>query len=110
MFKISFEEEKKHPNQRTLEQMKYENYVKEYDTEYGKYHFRIPNPLLRKASFDCSGETTFWSKCISHEYTIFYKPIPAPGKNDWLMNHKEYGQTFLEYKRFGFHEIQQKKM
>ena len=29
MFKISFEEEKKHPNQRTLEQMKYENYVKE---------------------------------------------------------------------------------
>ena len=38
--------------------------------------------------------------------TVFYKPISAPGPNDWLMNHKEYGQTFMEYKRFGFHEIQ----
>lgn len=110
MFKISFEEQKKHPNERTFEQMKLVNYQKEYDTEYGIYHFRVPNPLLRKASFDCSGETTFWSKCISHEYTVFYKPISAPGKNDWLMNHKEYGQTFMEYKRFGFHEISKKKM
>jgi archaemetzincin len=109
MFKISFEEQKKHPNERTFEQMKLVNYQKEYDTEYGIYHFRVPNPLLRKASFDCSGETTFWSKCISHEYTVFYKPISAPGKNDWLMNHKEYGQTFMEYKRFGFHEISKKK-
>ena len=61
--------------------------------------------LLRKASFDCSGEPTFWAKSISHEYTFFYKPISAPDTNDWLMNHKEYGQTFNEYKRFGFHEI-----
>jgi len=86
--------------------MIYLNYKKVYDPEYGIYHFRIPNPLLRKASFDCSGEPTFWAKSISHEYTVFYKPISAPGPNDWLMNHKEYGQTFMEYKRFGFHEIQ----
>ena len=105
----SFEQQKKKPNERTFEKMKLINYKKEYDKEYGIYHFRIPNPFLRKASFDCSGEPTFWSKSISHEYTVFYKPIPAPEKNDWLMNHKEYGQTFLEYKRFGFHQIEKKK-
>ena len=106
---MDFEEEKKKPNERTYEKMKLVNYKKVYDKDYGIYHFQIPNPLLRKASFDCSGEPTFWSKCISHEYTVFYKPIPAPGKNDWLMNHKEYGQTFLEYKRFGFHKIEKEK-
>ena len=103
---IEFELEFKNPNQNTLEKMIYDNYKKVYDVEYGIYHFRIPTPLLRKASFDCSGEPTFWAKSISHEYTIFYKPIPPPGPNDWLMNHKEYGQTFNEYKNFGFHEIQ----
>ena len=102
---MKFEEEIKNPNQNTLEKMKYLNYKKIYEIEYGIYHFRIPNPLLRKESFDCSGEPTFWAKSISHEYTVFYKPIPAPDTNDWLMNHKEYGQTFNEYKRFGFHEI-----
>ena len=103
---IEFELELENPNQNTLEKMIYDNYKKVYDVEYGIYHFRIPTPLLRKASFDCSGEPTFWAKSISHEYTIFYKPIPPPGPNDWLMNHKEYGQTFNEYKNFGFHEIQ----
>ena len=103
---LKFEAELLNPNQNTLEKMIYLNYKKVYDPEYGIYHFRIPNPLLRKASFDCSGEPTFWAKSISHEYTVFYKPISAPGPNDWLMNHKEYGQTFMEYKRFGFHEIQ----
>ena len=109
MIKMKYEEEKKNPNERTFEKMKLINYRTEYDTEYGIYHFRVPNPLLRKASFDCSGESTLWTKCISHEYQIYYLPIPAPGPNDWLMNHKEYGQTYLEYKRFGFHEIKQKK-
>ena len=103
---IEFELELENPNQNTLEKMIYDNYKKVYDVEYGIYHFRIPTPLLRKASFDCSGEPTFWAKSISHEYTIFYKPIPPPGPNDWLMSHKEYGQTFNEYKNFGFHEIQ----
>ena len=102
---LAFEQELINPTQNTLEKMKYVNYTKIYDKEYGIYHFRIPNPLLRKASFDCSGEPTLWAKSISHEYTIFYKPIPAPGPYDWLMNHKEYGQTFMEYRRFGFHEI-----
>ena len=103
---LAFEAELRNPNQNTLEKMNYVNYKREYDQEYGIYHFRIPNPLLRKASFDCSGEPTFWSKSISHDYTVFYKPIPAPDPNDWLMNHKEYGQTFMEYRRYGFHEIQ----
>ena len=103
---LIFELEQKNPNQNTLEKMKYKFYKKIYDEEYGIYHFRIPNPLLRRASFDCSGEPTLWSKSISHDYTTFYKPIPAPGPNDWLMNHKEYGQTFMEYRRYGFHEIQ----
>jgi archaemetzincin len=104
-----FKEEKKNPNERTFEKMKLINYKSVYDKEYGIYHFRVPNPLLRKASFDCSGEQTFWAKSISHEYTVFYKPISAPGKDDWLMNHKEYGQTFLEYKNFGFHQIKKNK-
>ena len=56
---IAFENELRNPNQDTLEKMKYINYKKIYDTEYGIYHFRVPNPLLRKASFDCSGEPTF---------------------------------------------------
>ena len=107
---LRFEAELLNPNENTLEKLTYNNYLKIYDKEYGIYHFRIPNPLLRKASFDCSGEPTFWAKSISHEYTIFYKPVPAPGPNDWLMNHKEYGQTFLEYSRFGFHEIERKKV
>lgn len=93
-------------NENTYEKMKYVNYQSFYDKEYGIYHFKIPNPLLRKASFDCSGETILWNKSISLQYNIFYRPIPEPGKNDWLMNHKEYGQTFNEYKRFGFHPIE----
>lgn len=103
--KNDFEEEKKNPNERTYEKMKTENYKKVYDQEYGKFHFQIPNPYQRKASFDCSGETGLWNKSVHHEYTVFYQPIKPPGENDWLMIHKEHGQTFTEYKRFGCHQI-----
>ena len=102
-------EEKKEDTIRTYEYMKWNKFQKVHGPEYGLYHFQVPTPHQRKASFDCSGETTLFSKSISHEYTKFYKPMKAPGPNDWLMNHKEYGQTFREYSRFGFHEITKKK-
>ena len=105
----NFEDELKRPNNKTLEKMKLCNYKKVYDKEYGIYHFQVPSPYLRKASFDCSGETTLFNKIISFEYTKFYKPMPAPGPNDWLMGHKEYGQTYAEFKNYGHHTITKKK-
>ena len=39
----------------------------------------------------------------------FINQSQLQGKNDWLINHKEYGQTFLEYKHFGFHKIEKNK-
>ena len=103
------EELEKEDTIRTYEYMKWGKFMKIHNPEYGLYHFRVPTPQERKASFDCSGETTLFSKIISHEYTKFYKPMKAPGPNDWLMNHKEYGQTYREYARFGFHQITNKK-
>ena len=103
------EESEKEDTIRTYEYMKWGKFMKIHNPEYGLYHFRVPTPQERKASFDCSGETTLFSKIISHEYTKFYKPMKAPGPNDWLMNHKEYGQTYREYARFGFHQITNKK-
>lgn len=102
---LNFDEELKNPTNKTLEKMKYINYDKVYNKEYGIYHFKVPNPYQRIASFDCSGETYLFTKLVTHDYTKFYKPMTAPGKDDWLMNHKEYGQTYREYKNFGHHNI-----
>lgn len=70
--------------------------------EYGIYHFRVPTLFERENAMGLFGETSTFYKIISHHYKWFYTPIPAPGQNDWLMNHKEYGQTFLEYTKFGY--------
>ena len=32
-----------------------------------------------------------------------FDPIPKPGPNDWLANHKEKGQTFVQYVKSGAH-------
>ena len=77
--------------------------------EYGIYHFRVPTPFERENAIGLFGEKTTFYKIISHEYTGFYQPIPPPGKNDWLMAHKEYGQTFLEYTKFGINQIEKGK-
>ena len=103
------EEEEIKENDVQYEIMKYNDFKKRHFKDYGIYHFTLPTPHERKSSFDCSGETTLFNKLISHQYTKFYYPMPAPGPNDWLMSHKEYGQTYREYIRFGYHQITNKK-
>ena len=55
------EESEKEDTIRTYEYMKWGKFMKIHNPEYGLYHFRVPTPQERKASFDCSGETTLFS-------------------------------------------------
>ena len=84
----------------------------EYDTyfiEYGLYHFRVPTPFQRENAMGLAGDTTTFSKVISHDYKKFYQEIPRPQKNDWLMDHKEYGQTYHEFLNKQYFPIQKGK-
>ena len=43
------------------------------------------------------GESILFKKLISADYERFYDPIKIPEEGDWLMTHKEFGQTYNEY-------------
>jgi archaemetzincin len=76
---------------------------------YGIFKFKVPNKSEQISAMGLAGESTGFKKMISHEYEKFYDTIPAPDIGDWLMNHKEYGQTYDEYLRSGIISVDEKR-
>ena len=83
--------------------MKYKERV-EASKEYGLFKFKVPSIEERNAAIDMSGEGTLYKKIILTDLNSFYNPIQVPKNNDkisnnWLLSHKEYGQTYTEFIR-----------
>ena len=83
--------------------MKYKDRVKA-SKEYGLFKFKVPSIEERNAAIDMSGEGTLFKKLILTDINSFYKPISPPNQNEkindnWLLSHKEYGQTYTEFIR-----------
>ena len=69
----------------------------EYNKTYGLYKFKRPLPSEVQSAMGLVGESILFKKLISADYERFYDPIKIPEEGDWLMTHKEYGQTYNEY-------------
>ena len=69
----------------------------EYDKTYGIFKFKRPLPSEIESAMGLVGESILFKKLISADYERFYDPIKIPEEGDWLMTHKEYGQTYNEY-------------
>ena len=69
----------------------------EYDKTYGIFKFKRPLPSEIESAMGLVGESILFKKLISADYERFYDPIKIPEEGDWLMTHKEFGQTYNEY-------------
>lgn len=69
------------------------------EEEFGLYKFKIPRDSEYLNALGLAGESTLLKKILTNNIDSFYKKIQAPKKGDWLMNHKEFGQTFDEFSR-----------
>ena len=69
----------------------------EYDKTYGIFKFKRPLPSEIESAMGLVGESILFKKLISAYYERFYDPIKIPEEGDWLMTHKEFGQTYNEY-------------
>ena len=69
----------------------------EFDKTYGLYKFKRPLPSQIESAMGLVGESILFKKLISADYERFYDPIKIPEEGDWLMTHKEFGQTDNEY-------------
>ena len=69
----------------------------EYDKTYGLFKFKRPLPSEIESAMGLVGESILFKKLISADYERFYDPIKIPEEGDWLMTHKEFGQTYNEY-------------
>jgi archaemetzincin len=69
----------------------------EYDRTYGLFKFKRPLPNELESAMGLTGESTLFKKMIMSDYDRFYETIKAPEEGDWLLTHKEYGQTYDEY-------------
>lgn len=77
-----------------------------YDQTYGIFKFKVPLPSELESAMGLAGESILFKKMISKKYEQFYDTIKAPDIGDWLMNHKEYGQTYTEYIRSGIVQVE----
>jgi archaemetzincin len=68
-----------------------------FEKVYGIYKFKLPYKEEQISAMGLEGESTMFKKMISFEFEKFYDLIPVPEIGDWLMDHKEYGQTYREY-------------
>lgn len=73
--------------------------LKQNEMTFGKYKFRIPTGDEAKAALGLAGESTLFKKILTKDIDTMYSRIPVPKDGDWLMTHKEYGQTFDEFIR-----------
>jgi archaemetzincin len=69
------------------------------DKTYGIFKFKVPSQTEINGALALSGESTVFKKVITYEMERFYDVISPPEEGDWLMKHKEYGQTYDEYIR-----------
>ena len=69
----------------------------EYNKTYGIFKFKRPLPSEVESAMGLVGESILFKKLISADYDRFYDPIKIPEEGDWLMTHKEFGQTYAEY-------------
>jgi archaemetzincin len=72
-----------------------------YETTYGIFKYKKPLPNELISAMGLEGESVIFKKMIMSDYTRFYDEIKTPEEGDWLMTHKEYGQTYKEYIRSG---------
>ena len=72
-----------------------------YETTYGIFKYKKPLPNELISAMGLEGESVIFKKMIMLDYTRFYDEIKTPEEGDWLMTHKEYGQTYKEYIRSG---------
>lgn len=79
------------------------------DKTYGIHKFKIPSKEEQISAMGLPGESIATKKIISHEFQKFYDTIPAPDIGDWLMSHKEYGQTYSEFMNNGIIPIDSKR-
>jgi hypothetical protein len=68
-----------------------------FEKTYGIHKFRIPFKDEQISAMGLAGESIATKKIISHQFEKFYDNIQAPDIGDWLMSHKEYGQTHSEF-------------
>ena len=66
---------------------------------YGLFKFKVPSQHEITSALSLSGESTCFKKVVTHEIEKFYDIISPPEEGDWLMKHKEFGQTHDEYMR-----------
>lgn len=76
---------------------------------YGIFKFRVPTKEEQISAMGLAGESTLFKKMVSLDYEKYYDTIPAPDIGDWLMDHKEYGQTYDEYLRSAVIPVQSTK-
>lgn len=80
-----------------------------YDQTYGIFKFKVPLPKELESAMGLTGESTQFKKMIMSNYDKFYDTISPPEEGDWLMTHKEYGQTYQEYIRSGCIQVDQNR-
>jgi archaemetzincin len=68
---------------------------------HGVHKFRLPSKEEQISAMGLAGESISTKKIISHQFEKFYDTISIPDLGDWLMTHKEYGQTYAEFIRNG---------
>jgi archaemetzincin len=72
-----------------------------FEQTYGLFKFKLPTKDEQSSAMDLVGESNLFKKMISLNFERFYDDLVAPDIGDWLMMHKEYGQTYMEYVRSG---------
>lgn len=70
-----------------------------YMKEYGLFKFRIYSYKELKSFMGLDGETNTLKKILTSNFEKYYQLMNPPLENEWLMTHKEYGQTHLEFIR-----------
>ena len=79
----------------------------EYNKTYGIFKFKRPLPKEIISAIGLEGESILYKKMIMGAYERFYDIIKVPEEGDWLMTHKEYGQTYKEYIQNGCIQVDQ---
>jgi len=71
------------------------------DQTYGLFKFKVPSKEEQNSALSLAGESTVLKKIITTEIDRFYDQVTTPEVGDWLMERKEFGQTYLEYLNSG---------
>lgn len=65
--------------------------------EYGIYKFKMPQLSDYSHALGLAGESTLLKKLLTYGNDNLYNKINSPDYGDWLMHHKEYGQTYQQF-------------